>query len=52
MRAGLDAALARDWLRLPNPNGRPSSDVLKPWANGFELSRVRNTSGSSTLATR
>lgn len=35
----IDAALARDWLRLPNPNGRPNSDVLKPWANGFELSR-------------
>jgi hypothetical protein len=35
----IDAAIARDWLRLPNPNGRPNSDVLKPWANGFELSR-------------
>lgn len=35
----IDAALAREWLRLPNPNGRPNSDVLKPWANGFELSR-------------
>jgi hypothetical protein len=35
----IDAALARDWLRLPNPNGRPNGDVLKPWANGFELSR-------------
>ena len=24
--------LAREWLRLPaNPNGRPNSDVLKPW---------------------
>ncbi|HSV69540.1 MAG TPA: DNA methyltransferase [Methylibium sp.] len=35
----IDAALARDWLRQPNPHGRPNSDVLKPWANGFELSR-------------
>jgi len=35
----IDAELARKWLRLPNPNGRPNSDVLKPWANGFELSR-------------
>ena len=27
--------LAREWLRLPaNPNGRPNSDVLKPWTNG------------------
>ncbi len=35
----IDAELARDWLRLPNPHGRPNSEVLKPWANGFELSR-------------
>ena len=32
--------LAREWLRLPaNPNGRPNSDVLKPWANGMDLAR-------------
>ena len=35
----IDEHLAREWLRLPNPHGRPNSDVLKPWANGFELSR-------------
>ena len=35
----IDAGLAREWLREPNPHGRPNSDVLKPWANGFELSR-------------
>jgi SAM-dependent methyltransferase len=35
----IDAELARRWLRAPNPNGRPNSDVLKPWANGFDLSR-------------
>lgn len=35
----VDAALAREWLLQPNPHGRPNSDVLKPWANGFELSR-------------
>ncbi|MFN7864506.1 MAG: class I SAM-dependent DNA methyltransferase, partial [Curvibacter sp.] len=35
----IDAQLARDWLRQPNPHGHPNSDVLKPWANGFELSR-------------
>lgn len=28
---------ARQWLKLPNPNGRPNSDVLRPWANGQEL---------------
>ena len=32
--------LAREWLRLPsNPNGRPNSDVLKPRANGADVSR-------------
>ena len=32
--------LAREWLRLPaNPNGRPNSDVLKPWINGMDLTR-------------
>ena len=30
--------LARDWLALPaNPNGQPNADVLKPWANGKDL---------------
>ena len=32
--------LAREWLRLPaNPNGRPNVDVLKPWANGMDVTR-------------
>ncbi len=32
--------LVREWLRLPaNPNGRPNSDVLKPWANGMDITR-------------
>ena len=32
--------LAREWLRMPaNPNGRPNSDVLKPWTNGMDLTR-------------
>jgi type II restriction/modification system DNA methylase subunit YeeA len=35
----IPASLARQWLALPNPHGRPNSDVIKPWANGFELSR-------------
>ena len=31
---------ATDWLRMPlNPNGRPNSDVLKPWVNGLEIVR-------------
>ncbi|MCP5278804.1 MAG: class I SAM-dependent DNA methyltransferase [Thiobacillus sp.] len=29
--------LARQWLRLPNPNGRPNAEVVKPWANGKDL---------------
>lgn len=28
---------ARAWLKLPNPNGRPGADVLRPWANGQDL---------------
>jgi type II restriction/modification system DNA methylase subunit YeeA len=32
--------LARQWLKLPlNPNGRPNSDVLFPWANGMDVVR-------------
>ena len=32
--------LARRWLLAPlNPNGRPNSDVIKPWANGQDITR-------------
>lgn len=32
--------LARAWLKLPsNPNGRPNADVLRPWANGMDVTR-------------
>ena len=32
--------LAREWLALPlNPNGRPNSDVVRPWANGLDITR-------------
>lgn len=32
--------LARQWLALPkNPNGRPNSDVLRPWINGADISK-------------
>ncbi|UFX46437.1 MULTISPECIES: class I SAM-dependent DNA methyltransferase [Bradyrhizobium] len=32
--------LARKWLKLPlNPNGRPNSDVLRPWRNGMDMTR-------------
>jgi type II restriction/modification system DNA methylase subunit YeeA len=30
---------ARAWLKLPNPNGRSNADVLRPWANGLDVSR-------------
>ena len=32
--------IAQQWLRLPvNPNGRPNSDVVKPWVNGLDITR-------------
>lgn len=32
--------IARQWLTLPsNPNGRPNSDVLRPWRNGLDVTR-------------
>jgi type II restriction/modification system DNA methylase subunit YeeA len=32
--------VAREWLREPiNPNGRPNSDVLRPWLNGMDVTR-------------
>lgn len=32
--------LARAWLQTPlNPNGRPNSDVLRPWRNGMDITR-------------
>ena len=34
----VSGTLARSWLMQPvNPNGRPNSDVLKPWVNGYSL---------------
>jgi hypothetical protein len=36
----IDSETAKLWLSAPtNPNGRPNSDVLKPWANGIDLVR-------------
>ncbi len=32
--------LAQTWLALPlNPNGRPNSDVVRPWYNGLDVAR-------------
>jgi hypothetical protein len=33
----VDGDIARGWLMLPNPHGRSNADVLKPWANGKEI---------------
>ena len=36
----IDGDTARQWLTLPNnPNGRPNSDVLRPWLNGMDVTR-------------
>jgi type II restriction/modification system DNA methylase subunit YeeA len=32
--------LARKWLKVPcNASGRPNADVLRPWANGMDVTR-------------
>lgn len=31
--------LARQWLKLPNPHNRPNCEILKPWANGMDITR-------------
>jgi len=36
----IDGDLARTWLQMPlNVNGRPNSDVLRPWMNGMDVVR-------------
>ncbi|MBU1694066.1 MAG: N-6 DNA methylase, partial [Verrucomicrobia bacterium] len=32
--------LAREWLALRNPNGKSNGEVVRPWANGLELTRA------------
>jgi restriction-modification enzyme MmeI-like protein len=34
---------AISWLNLPNPHGRPNSDVLRKWVNGNTLVTVRKS---------
>ena len=31
--------LARQWLALPNPHGRPNTEVVNPWFNGLDITR-------------
>lgn len=35
----MDGNAAREMLKLPNPNGRPNADVLRPWWNGLDVAR-------------
>ena len=35
----IEGELARQWLKLPNPNARSNCDVLKPRYNGIDLAR-------------
>ncbi|HEY5910074.1 MAG TPA: DNA methyltransferase [Verrucomicrobiae bacterium] len=35
--------IAREWLDLPNPHGRPNSDVLRLWVNGDALIKARRS---------
>ncbi len=30
--------LARKWMLIPNPHGKPNSDIIRPWANGRDIS--------------
>jgi len=39
-RFEISGEVARRWLQTPaNPNGRPNSDVLRPWVNGMDVTR-------------
>ena len=31
--------VARQWLMHINPNGKPNADVIRPWTNGFDITR-------------
>jgi type II restriction/modification system DNA methylase subunit YeeA len=31
--------LGRQWIDIPNPHGRSNNEVLRPWANGYDISR-------------
>ena len=35
----IEGEQARAWLKLPNPNGKLNSDVLRPWSNGLDITR-------------
>ena len=31
--------IARAWLKLPNPNGRSNTEVVRPWCNAMDITR-------------
>ena len=33
-------SLAQEWLAKRNPNGKSNADVVRPWANGLEITRT------------
>lgn len=36
----ISGEMARKWIVMPNnPNGKPNSDVVRPWANGMDITR-------------
>ena len=35
----LDDETARNLLAEPNPNGKPNSDIIKPWLDGFAVAK-------------
>ncbi len=35
----LPGEVGRSWLGQPNPNGRPNSEIVKPWFNGLDITR-------------
>jgi hypothetical protein len=35
----IDQGQALEFFRHPNPNGKPNSDVIIPWANGLDVTR-------------
>ena len=35
----IEGDVARAWLKLPNPNGKSNAVVVRPWANGLDVTR-------------
>jgi type II restriction/modification system DNA methylase subunit YeeA len=34
--------LAHSWMAMPNPHGKPNSEVLRPWVNGTDIVKERH----------